>query len=149
DNSLADWVTSGGLSAAIVNGNLRLGDSTSSCTNSPPGVATAVINLDMPTDSGYKLYIDAIMTTYDQLPDPSEDKFDAFEVSLDGSFVQRFGNPDSPLNCNTERTVIINPSFSLDTYVGSSATEVRFDNYRRFDNFYNTYTDINKIYIGK
>ncbi|MCP4356606.1 MAG: hypothetical protein GY796_01125, partial [Chloroflexi bacterium] len=59
DNSLADWVTSGGLPAAIVNGNLRLGDSTSSCTNSPPGVATAVINLDMPTDSGYKLYIDA------------------------------------------------------------------------------------------
>jgi hypothetical protein len=146
-NDLSDWMISGGLPTAVTNGVLRLGDPNSACASSPPGLAAAAFDLDIPANSNYQLHIEAVITTYDQLPDPTVGVYDAFEVFIDGNLIERYGNPHPPLSCANLRTVSVQEAYALQSYTGE--TEIRFENHRRFDNFYNTYTDINRVYVDK
>ncbi len=139
------WVlTSNTLPYSVAGGKLILGSPAYGCTNVPIGDAQANFALNIPANSNYKLYVDADVYTYDQLPNPNLAVYDAFEVHIDSS-VTRFGNQASPLNCQTERIVSVLGPFSLQAYSGVTTISLR--NYSRFDNFYNTYTVIEAVWV--
>ena len=134
---------------------LRLGSDQFGCDSVPAnGFAKAFRTIELPSDSGYKLYIEATIYTYDQLPKQDDNRFDAFEIAINNSNVARYGNSDGPLACDIQRIVELSDSATsiyepipLDSYSGS--TTLSLENYTRFDNFYNTYTDINKVWLDK
>lgn len=119
-----------------------LGSPAYGCTNVPIGDAQANFALNIPANSNYKLYVDADVYTYDQLPDPNQAIYDAFEIHV-GSNVNRFGNPVAPIDCSILRTINVSASISLPT----GLTNISLRNVTRFDNLFNTYTEIDKVWV--
>lgn len=134
------------LPLSIESQTLRLGGSNFVCDKMPyPAFASAAIDLVLPEEGNYYLRLEGTITTYDQLPDPGQDKYDAFEVLLGGELLGRHGNPEEPLNCDTERQVPLNETYDLRLYEGEMILSL--ENHSRFDEFYNTYTDIYQIWV--
>ncbi len=142
---LSHWTVTNNLPVSIENGFLKLGNETYGCDNVPLGMAGVALSINVPPDSGYRLHVEGTIYTYDQLPDPLDDIFDAFEIHLNGN-ITRYGNPNPPLNCQTERQVGVADALSLQNYSG--LTNVSLENHSRFDNYYNTYTKIEQVWIG-
>ncbi len=137
------WVlTSNTLPYSVAGGKLILGSPAYGCTNVPIGDAQANFALNIPANSNYKLYVDADVYTYDQLPDPNQAIYDAFEIHV-GSNVNRFGNPVAPIDCSILRTINVSASISLPT----GLTNISLRNVTRFDNLFNTYTEIDKVWV--
>jgi len=148
-NSLtnAGWnLATSPLPLSVSGGKLRLGSDMYGCDNVPLGFASASINLNLPSNSSYKLYVQAMVHTYDQLPNPAEAKYDAFEIHVGGS-VRRYGNPTAPIGCSLPRHVSVSETRPLSVYQGS--TNISLQNYSRYDTYYNTYTDVEAIWIGE
>lgn len=145
----AGWkLTEDDLPVYVENGTLRLGSENWGCDNMPyPAVAAASLRMVLPEDGNYHLRMTGTITTYDQLPDPTEAKYDAFEVHLDGELQGRYGNPDEPLDCDTERQVELNNAYDLRPYKGK--VKLSLENHSRYDEFYNTYTDIRKVWVAR
>jgi hypothetical protein len=147
DSDLGRWmVGQNPLPVQVVGQRLRLGSDAYACDQVPLGVARAAIEMFVPADTDYSLHVDATVYTYDQLPDPNDADYDAFEVHIDGN-VTRFGNPNPPINCSTQREIDVSRAWSLRNYQGD--VMVNLENHSRFDNLYNTYTDVNRIWIGE
>lgn len=145
--TLDGWVvTTQSLPVGVVDGKLRLGSDSFGCINVPEdGKAVAAFNLYVPDGSGYQLHIEATIYTYDQLPPGSDGKYDAFEVHI-GDNVTSYGNPNAPLNCDTERQVPVSAAFAVPT---GTSTPISLENHTRFDTYYNTYTDVDMVWITK
>lgn len=144
-SALTNWqLDPNGLPYSISGGKLILGNPNYGCNNIPIGDARAGFNLNIPANSNYRLRVNATVYTYDQLPNPSQGVYDAFEVHI-GSSVTRFGNPVAPISCSTLRTVQITTPFSLQGYSGSTSVSLR--NVTRFDEWFNTYTEIEQVWV--
>jgi hypothetical protein len=141
------------LPTTTINQKLRLGnhhDHINPCDGVPLGAAIAQIKLAIPPNSNYQLHIEGIVYTYDQLPIQNQEQFDAFEIHIiQGAqqIIRRFGNSETPLSCSTPRTVAINETIPLNPFQGE--TTISLQNWSRFDHFYNTYTEVDQIWIGK
>lgn len=150
-NLSSDWIVSQeGLPVSIDGGKVQLGDPDIDCRDIPsPAMAGLSIDLQMPDSGDYVLHMNATVYTYDQLPDPSDSTFDAFEVHLNGN-VTRHGNPESGINCSTKRTVsVVGPEDGAWLLQTGQTQYLSLQNHSRFDNFYNTYTLIDQIWIDK
>ena len=112
----------------------------------PIAATIATLNLQLLQAGDYQLRVQGTVFTYDQNPD-NDATYDAFEVFLNGSFNRRFSNQTGPLNCDTEREVTVDLTVPLASYGNSIA--LRFENHNRFDNFYNTYTNIETVWVEK
>jgi hypothetical protein len=134
-----------GLPWSVENSRLRLGSSAYGCSNMPfPASATASIMLNIP-DTGYILRVEAVVYTYDKLPDPTQSLYDAFEIHVGGQ-TGRYGYTGPELlSCNTQRTVLVDSTLPLP----AGEHSVRLENHSRFDNYYNTYTDVVKVWVDK
>jgi hypothetical protein len=134
-----------GLPWSVENNRLRLGSSAFGCTNMPfPASAIATIALDIP-NTGYLLRVEAVVYTYDKLPDPGQDIYDAFEIHIGGQ-TRRYGySGPELLNCNTQRIVPVDSTIPLTAGLHTLSLE----NHSRFDNYYNTYSDIIKVWVDR
>lgn len=149
EDNLSDWeVIENDLPVEVVGGELQLGDPDFECVSVRLGMAGLSIDLEIPDSGNYALHMNATVHTYDQLPDPNDDTFDAFEVHINGN-VTRHGNPVPGLNCSTKREVRVVGPHNDAWFLPSSQVELRLENHSRFDNFYNTYTLIDQIWIDK
>jgi hypothetical protein len=138
-----------GLGYSVANGNLRLGRSDYDCLNMPFAVSTkATTSMLLPPEPSYKINLKYTIYTYDQLPDPGEAVYDAFEIYLNGNLFLRDGNPNAPLSCSNLRVLNRQTIASLDAYQGQSLL-VRLENHSRFDKYYNTYTDVETVWLSK
>jgi len=143
-----DWtLTEDGLPLYVENETLRLGSENYGCENVPyPASSQASMRLLLPEEGDYHLRVQGTITTYDQLPDPAEAKYDAFEVYLAEELLGRYGNPDEPLDCEIERQVSLDLAHDLQPFAGEVVLSLQ--NHSRYDDFYNTYTDINQVWIA-
>lgn len=144
------WMlTEGGLPYYVENDALRLNSEFWGCNNLPYNTfAAGQLDLSLPEHGDYHLRVDATVITYDQLPDPTDDKYDAFEVYLGYKLLGRYGNPDEPLGCGIEWRIDLDTAYDLQPY-GKSRTFLRFENHNRFDEFYNTYTDVHQVWVDE
>ena len=144
----AGWdLTDGGLPYYVENDTLRLGSQYYGCDNVPyPAYAQASIRLLLPEEGDYHLRLQGTITTYDQLPDPTQAKYDAFEVHLGGNLLGRYGNPNAPLDCSIERKIALDNAYDLQEVSGDLTLQLT--NHSRFDDFYNTYTDVAQVWIA-
>ncbi len=146
DDTLGGWaVTENNLPVSIQNGHLRLGDTHDvfGCSNVPfPASALVALSLNLPAGTTYQLQIRGTVYTQDQLPNPQNTQYDAFEVVLNGTVAQRFGSPQGGLSCNTMREVPVVFTQSI-----SGNTQLSLENHSRFDNFYNTYTEVDQVWL--
>jgi hypothetical protein len=100
--------------------------------------------------SKYHLYVDGTVYTQDQNPN-NDGSYDAFEIAIDGDVVDRYSNPKTPIGCkgdggeSYEREVLVDAKIPLGDYLGS--IELSLENHLRFDDFFNTYTEIDTVYI--
>lgn len=141
------WDLSGGsLGYSFETSKLRLGSINHACDNVPLGESTAQFTLvNLPSNSNYILHVQATVHTYDQIPDLTQSVYDAFEIHI-GNDVSRYGNVNGlPLNCNTLRDVSVEGVFPMSGYTGSVL--ISLENLSRFDKFYNTYTDIETVWV--
>lgn len=137
-----------GLGYSVLNGNLRLGSSSYDCLNMPYDVWTeASLILNVPVEPGFTFHFQYTIYTQDQLPDPMITFYDAFEVYLNDTFYLRDGNPDAPISCSNLRILPRQETADLDAF-GGQPLLVRFENHSRFDQFYNTYTDIEEVWVS-
>lgn len=147
-NGTTGWTLTGNLPVQVSKGKLQLGGNYP-CTNVPQGSAKAAISLNFPAGlHSYKLYIEGTIHTQDRLPSTNPGNYDAFEIYAGNSLFYRNGNLNPPTNCSTwhEVPAVSGQSLSLSGYHG--LTLFSFENHTRFDNLYNTYTEIEKIWIG-
>lgn len=148
NNVTTGWTLTGNLPAQVSGGKLQLGGNYD-CTRVPQGSAKAAISLNFPAGlHSYKLYIEGTIHTQDRLPSTNPGNYDAFEIYAGNSLFYRNGNSNPPTNCSTwhEVPAVSGQSLSLSGYHG--LTLFSFENHTRFDNLYNTYTEIEKIWIG-
>jgi hypothetical protein len=110
------------------------------------GFAGASIDLELPADGEYHLFVDGIVYTQDQNPSNSA-TFDAFEIAINGTVVDRDSNRDQPIRCDPviNRQVVVDARIPLSSYSGN--TTISLENHRRFDNKYDTYTEIDTVWI--
>lgn len=145
DDSLSTWqIMENDLPVSIQNGKLRMGDTHDvfNCNEVPfPASAQAAFQFELPAGVAYQLHVQGTVYTQDRLSDPASDLYDAFEVVLNNNVVQRFGNPEPELACKMYE-VPVEFTQSID-----GGTLVSLENHSRFDNWYNTYTEIEQIWI--
>jgi hypothetical protein len=148
DNDLSDWQIVEELPVNIQNGYLRLGDESFDCNNGVTlGKALASLNLEIPIHGDYTLHVKGVMYTEDQNPD-NDDTYDAFEIHLGDALAKRYSNQEVPINCDIPiRTMDINFQTSLAPYTGSVVLSL--ENWSRFDMYFNTYTDIEQVWVTR
>lgn len=154
NNVTAGWTLAGTLPAQVSNGVLLLGNPAYPCTAVPEGYAGANINLHLPAGThNYKLYVEGTINTQDRLPTTNPGEYDAFEIYVNANNPNdppfyRNGNLNPPTNCSTwhDPDAVIGGSISLSDFHG--LIPFRFENHTRFDNLYNTYTEIERIWVG-
>ena len=141
------------MQVSVNEGQLALGRGDVSCRNMPfPAAAIAQINLLIPENHQYALFINGVINTHDETPTANDVNFDAFEVHIDRQ-VNRIPTPfGGQLSCDNLRIIDINSTegnnrFPLSQFSGE--TEISLQNHSRFDEFYNTYTHINMIWIDE
>lgn len=144
---LSGWQTDAAtLPVAVQGGKLRLGDETFDCNNGVPlGVALAALDVNLLDDGDYVLHIMGTVFTEDQNPN-NDATYDAFEIREGGALMQRYSNQEIPINCTRPiRTIDVDFQTSLAPYV--EMIGLSLENWSRFDNFYNTYTDIDQVWV--
>lgn len=141
-----------GLPANVVdNQYLRLGLDTYDCNGGVPlGAAKASITLTAPPE-GYELRFSYVVFTQDRLGGPYDSTYDSFDVYIniaEPPDILRAGNRTNPTNCPTYH---IQQSGGypvlLDPYEGE--INLTFANWSRFDGYYNTYTELKKVWVEK
>ena len=163
DGITTGWVVTGGLEADIIpNINqpfLRLGSANYSCYNGVPftEVAQAELLLSVPPLSvgEYELNFEYEVHTQDKLGGTDDGLYDSFDVnvfpsSAPNTRIWRTGNSNNPATCTVYYMVSLEGGFSylLNNYAGQSIT-VSFENWSRYDGYYNTYTDLKKVWVEK
>ncbi len=150
-------VTPGGLPEAIVNNNLRLGADNYNCYNGVPfnTLARAELSLSVPSTPGYKLHFEYVVHTQDKLGGTNNGLYDSFDVYVNSSSnppnILRTGNATQPATCSGSYNVDSPEggfSYLLNNYAGQFIT-VSFENWSRYDGYYNTYTDLKKVWVEK
>jgi len=135
---------------ALEEGTLRLGINPgrdNDCSGAT--VRTSVASLTMqqlPPDSGYHLHVEGTVFTQDQNPD-NDDTYDAFEILINETVIERYSNQDPPIPCNPPilREVEIDANIPLREYSGE--TTLSLENHQRFDPYFHTYTKIDTVWI--
>lgn len=155
-DGLNGWPVSatGGLEFGIVNNKLRLGKDTYACNGGVPvGYARAQLTLTIPQTPGYELRFSYKVHTQDQLGGADNGRYDSFDVHIntpEPPDVWRTGNSTQSANCPNWFTVS-SPAgghpVSLDPYSGQIT--IYFTNWSRADGWYNTYTDLERVWVVK
>lgn len=130
----------------IADSRLKLGSNSEDCSNVGIEFAAASIDLELPSDGEYHLNVDGIVYTQDQNPSNSA-TFDAFEIVINGNVVDRYSNQDQPIRCEPviNRQVVVDARIPLSNYSGN--TTISLENHRRYDNQFDTYTEIDMVWI--
>ena len=155
-DGLNGWPVSatGGLEFGIVNNKLRLGKDTYACNGGVPvGYARAQLTLTIPQTPGYELRFSYKVHTQDQLGGADNGRYDSFDVHIntpEPPDILRAGNSTQSVNCPNWFTVS-SPAgghpVPLDPYSGQIT--IYFTNWSRADGWYNTYTDLERVWIVK
>ena len=129
---------------------LRLGKEPSSptCAEAATSSAIASLALQMPPHSDYKLYIDGVVRTQDQNPSNTA-TYDAFEIFINGHLIQRYSNQEPPIICSNPvwREIVVEAEIPLHNYTGQIILSM--ENHLRYDDYFYTYTLIDKVWIDK
>lgn len=154
-------VTGGTLGASIIPNNnqpfLRLGSDIHNCYNGVPfpTSAKAELLLSVPSAQGYRLRFEYVVHTQDKLGGTNNGLYDSFDVYVNSSFnppnILRTGNATQPATCSGYYAVASPEggfSYLLNNYAGQDIT-VSFENWSRYDGYYNTYTDLKKVWVEK
>lgn len=121
------------------------------CSAAKIGSAAAGLFLHLPPHSEYRLYVAGDVFTQDQNPSNSA-TYDAFEITINGGVVARYSNQQGPITCNNPiyRLVAVNAQntqIPLSDYSGEIF--LNLENHLRYDDYFNTYTVIRKVWIDR
>lgn len=131
-------------------GFLRLGDThdRNQCLTAEQGNSIVMLTMNnLPATDAYRLRVEGHVFTQDQNPS-DDDTYDAFEIQLNGNLEHRVSNLDKPIHCGTEpsnHVIPIEANIPLRNYSGEVILSL--ENYLRFDNYFNTYTEISTVWI--
>ncbi|MCA9872574.1 MAG: hypothetical protein KC441_02940 [Anaerolineales bacterium] len=136
-----------GLPETVSNQRLFLGSSDYSCSNGVPiGFAQAKLTLTVP--DGYQLQFEYTVHTQDKLGGPNNGLYDSFDVYVNTAEppdILRTGNLTQPAGC--ANWYAISGIQTVAQYSG--AITITFENWNRYDHWYNTYTELRRVWVVK
>ena len=132
----------------VQSGKLLLGNETSPCNPTPLGAAIAALEIEIPPHSDYILHIHGVVYTQDQNPSNTA-TYDAFEIAINGHLIERYSNRHPPIRCTNPitRQIEVKKEISLNNFAGQIVLSL--ENHLRYDNYFNTYTEIDMVWIDK
>lgn len=154
ENGWVGWTHGGVLAQNISSGNphtgnfaVLLGDPVYNCTGGVPvGSAWVEQLVPVPSVASPQLIFLYNIFTHDKNSSLG-DTYDSFDVKINGNLVFRDMNKDGPNDCGNLRNLGWRQrTINLSSYAGSSIT-LRFENWNRYDNWYNTYTYVDDVQI--